>query len=483
VTRECALHCKPEIASNEVGNAKRLRGGELVSNDLHATEALATYTVESDFQDLPSEVVTAVKASMLDGLAVGLAGSVETVGKIITSFIQDLGGTPQSSVIGARFRTAAPHAALANGAMIHALDYDDGLQIFSFHCTSVLLPTVLALGEVRGLSGKGAITAFAFGLEVAAALFRAANRHDYDIGWHRTATIGTLASAAAGAKVLGLDLYQTRNALGIAASQSSGIRQNFGTMTKPFHSGMAARNGVTAAMLAQRGLTADLNILEAKLGFCNVFYGDGNFQPTKIAESLSHPFEYISAIRIKRYPCCGQNTRPVDALLSLIHENDIQAQEVEHVECGVNPSVMNILIHSNPTTGLEGKFSLEFCLAVALLDRKVGLDQFTDDRVNDPLVREMIKKIRKWPDPTVPHSGGKGPTVTVRLRDGREYSRRIDMPEGQPWAPSTKQEQIAKYHDCAKRVLSAEQAEVGLELIQNLEEVEDIRRVMAVISS
>lgn len=466
-----------------IATARRAEGCEMPANGLDPTEAVATAVVEGRFRDLPPAAVDAIKSSMLDGLGVAMAGSVEPLGKTITAFVKELGGSPRATVLGSGLRTSPPNAALANGAMIHALDYDDSLQTFSFHFSSFLLPTVLALGEPEGISGRQAITAFAFGLETAVAVFRAAtSRRDYDLGWHRTSTVGTLGSAAAGAKVLGLDVPQTRMALGMAASQASGIRQNFGTMTKPLHSGIAARNGVTAALLAQRGFTADPDILEGKLGFCKVFFGEGHYEPANVAASLARPFDYISSIRIKKYSCCGQNARPIDAMLSLVNEHDIRPEQVEHVECGINPSVMNILLHSNPATGLEGKFSLEFCLAVALLDRKVVLDHFADERVNDPRVRALIRRISKHPDPTVPHSGGKGPTVTVHMIDGREYSRRIDMAEDQPWPAPTEQEKIAKYKDCARRVLDDQKTETCLRLMQNLEEVKDIRQVIASIA-
>jgi 2-methylcitrate dehydratase PrpD len=235
-------------------------------------------------------------------------------------------------------------------------------------------------------------------------------------------------------------------------------------------------------MLAQRGLTAAPNILEGKLGFCNVFYGEEHYDLANIGASIAHPFDYVSSMRIKKYSSCGQTARPIDAMLALANDHDIHPGQVAHVECGINPSVMNILMYSNPATGLEGKFSLEFCLAVALLDRKVVLGDFTDERVKDPRVREMIRKISKYPDPAVPHSGGTGPIVKVRMLDGREHSRRMDMGEDQPWTAPTDEERIAKYRDCAKRVLNDQKIEACLKLIRNLEEVKDIREVVASVS-
>lgn len=446
------------------------------------TAALAEYVVAGTYDDLPAPVVSALKNSILDGIGVALAGAQEPVGQEITAFVDDLGGRPRASVLASDLKTSPPNAALANGTLIHALDYDDGIQIFSFHCTSVLLPAILAVGEERGTSGREVIAAFAYGFETAAVIFRSTNRKDYDLGWHRTATVGTLAAAAAAGHVLGLNAEQMRVALGIAASQASGIRQNFGTMTKPLHSGLAARNGVTAAMLAERGFTADPNILEGKLGLLNVLIGEGNYDTAKMMASLERPFDYISSLRIKKYPCCGQNTRPVDTMLSLVREYDLQPEQVAQVTCGVSPSVMNILIHAQPSTGLEGKFSLEFCLAMALLYRQVTLDQFTDERVQEPLMREYISKISKYPDETVPHSGGKGPTVEIQLQDGRTLTRRLDMEKDQPWAPQTREDQIIKFRDCASRALPTKRVDAALELLSDLENVQDIRQVLTVVT-
>jgi 2-methylcitrate dehydratase PrpD len=448
-----------------------------------ATEALAKTVTNGRFEHLPQAAVSAIKASILDGLGVAMAGAVEPVGRTIVDFVRELGGSPQAAVLGSAVRTSPPEAALANGAMIHALDFDDSLQIFSFHFTSFLLPAVLALGERKGISGRDAITAFAYGLEASVAVFRAAtSRRDYDLGWHRTATVGTLGAAAAGAKVLGLDVEGTRACIGIAASQAAGIRQNFGTMTKPLHSGLTARNGVTAAMLAHRGWTADPDVLEGKLGFCKVFFGDGHYDLANLHASLARPFHYVSSIRIKKFPACGQAARPIEAMLALVKENDIRPQDVERIECGLNPSVLNILVHSDPATGLEGKFSAEFCLAVALLDRKVVLSDFTDDRVRQPAVQALMRKVTRYADPEVPHHGGKGPTVTVLTRDGRRLSRRIDMDEDQPWPAPGREERIEKYRDCAQRVLSADRIERVLEFTENLEEVSDVRELVTALS-
>lgn len=455
----------------------------MAESKMEPTNALAAHIVQADYDDLPQAMIDAVKASILDTLGVAMAGAVQPAGKTVVDHIRDLGGTPLATVLGTNLRSSPPNAALANGTMIHALDYDDSLQIFSFHFSSFLLPTVLALGERDGISGKQFITAFSIGLDAAVAVFRAAtSRRDYDLGWHRTATVGTLGSAAAGAKVLGLDVHQTRMALGIATSAAAGIRQNFGTMTKPLHSGFTARSGVTAAMLAHRGLTADANALEGKLGFCSVFFGAGHYDVSNIVDSIAHPYDYVRSMRIKKYPCCGQNMRPIDTMLALVREHDIRPEQVVSVECGINPSVMNILMYSDPKTGLEGKFSAEFCLAVALLDRKVVLGDFTDERVNDPRVREMMRKVTKHPDPTVPHSGGRGPIVTLRLADGREYSRRIDLDADQPWLAPTREERIAKYRDCAAHLLDDKKIDVCLELVEHLDELPDIRHLTSAIS-
>ncbi|MDP2951941.1 MAG: MmgE/PrpD family protein, partial [Chloroflexota bacterium] len=296
------------------------------------TERLACFLVETGYNNLPQEVVRVAKRAFLDGMGVALAGSQEEAGRIIAHHVKEQGGAKECRVLGNRWRVPAPAAALANGIMAHALDYDDYAPGWVAHPTAAILPAVLALGERGHISGKEALEAYVLGFEVGARAGYGAGRRHYEAGFHSTATLGTLGAAAASAKLLRLSIPETRMALGIAASEAAGLRQNFGSMTKPFHAGNAARGGVTAALLAQQGFTASEDILDGPQGFVHVLAGEGHFE--KMLDGLGETFDILSpGLEMKPYPCCRGTHRCLDAMFALLKERPFSPDEVEAVEC------------------------------------------------------------------------------------------------------------------------------------------------------
>src|ERR671922_334024 len=249
---------------------------------MDVTTQLAAFVADTAFADVPSQAYARAKEAMLDGLGCALVGSPTPIGKLMTRYVREHGGAPHAGVIGSGFKTAAPLAALANGTMAHAVDFDDVNWNMSGHPTVPLLPAALALGQEVHASGSDVLLAYTLGFEVESKIGLGVNPRHYDLGWHATSTLGTLGAAAACAKLLGLDVDKTRRALGIAASTAAGLRQNFGTMTKPLHPGQAAMNGVTAAQLARLGWTADANILEAPYGFCQLYTGANQYNLDRI---------------------------------------------------------------------------------------------------------------------------------------------------------------------------------------------------------
>jgi len=402
----------------------------------------------------------------------------------MTQYAKEMGGNPEAGVIAAGFKTSAPQAALANGVMAHALDYDDVAVSWIGHPTAVLLPVVLALGERGRLSGREALAGYILGLEVEAKLGACVGFGHYDWGWHATATLGTLAAAAAAAKMLSLDICRTRMALGIAASLAGGTRQNFGTMTKTLHAGSAARNGIVAAFLAERGFSADGAIIESPMGFCKLFSGGAEYDVAQAALRLDSPFDIVSpGISLKPYPCCRLTHRCIDAILHLIEEYGVSAEDVKTVECRTSESVPQVLIHSRPKTGLEGKFSMQYCMAIALLDGRVALGQFTDDKVAHARAQELLRRVEYV------HTGDVGgaemlttpEVVTITLRDGRKLSAEVPVAKGDPRNPMTEEELAAKYRDCASSVLSRDDIEKSRDMVYNLQDVEDISEFMDLI--
>jgi len=278
--------------------------------------------------------------------------------------------------------------------------------------------------------------------------------------------------------LLKLNVHQVRKALGIAASLAGGLRQNFGTMTKPLHAGKAAANGIQAALLAQAGFTADDSIIEAPLGFAKVFGHGEEVNWAEASENLGETFLITSTVglSIKPYPTCAFTHPAIDAALYIKKEQGVNAADIAGVELGVSPFDNQILIHHRPRTGLEGKFSLEYCVARALLSGEVRLKHLTDEAVTEPRVKSLIEKMKwvgKYPMPVMGTPEGLGSkSVTVKLKDGREYCKEVTIAKGMPQNPLTSDEFNSKYRDCASTVLSKEDVEKSLFILTNLGKME-----------
>jgi len=449
------------------------------------TERLAHFVVKTKAKDIPPDALKAAQAGITDMIAVALAGSMEPQGKMIMDFAKKMGGdATQASVIGGGFKTSSFMAALANGTTGHALDYDD---IGGWgHPSVVLAPALLAIGEDIGASGTDILTAYVVGWELAYCVHAVAGDSHYKQGWHVTNTSGTLGAAAAVAWLLKLNEYQVRMALGIAASLAGGLRQNFGTMTKPLHAGRAAANGIQAALLAQAGFTADENIIDAPLGWAKVFGHSKAVDWAKASDYLGKTYKLPSFHRIKPYPACGGTHCSIDAALFLKKEYGIKSEDISEVELGVNPFVGQLCIHHRPRTGLEGKFSLEYTVARALISGGVGLKHLTDERVNEPEVKSLIEKMKwveKYPMPNTGVREGMVPyDVTVKLKDGRTLSREVKFPKGDPENPLTAEESNYKYRDCASTVLSNKDVEKSLKLLSDLRVVKNINELMEIVA-
>ncbi|MFC1914296.1 MmgE/PrpD family protein [Chloroflexota bacterium] len=448
------------------------------------TEGLSQFIVDTTYDRIPRKAVETAKWGILDCIGVTLAGSLTPEVSIIEEYLKETGGIQVATVVGRRLGTTAPQAALINGVSAHSLDYDGTNKTWRGHPSVVLLPLVLALGEKMGATGKEVILAYIIGFEIGAKISSGITDH-YDFGWHSTGTIGTMGGAAAASKLLGLDVDKVRATLGMAASMSSGSRQNFGTMTKPFHAGMAAHNGIVAALLVKKGYTAATNIIEAPMGFAKLMSGNGEINQEKMTQNLGNPFDITSAgFAIKPYPCCRFTHRCIDAILSLIKEYQIKADQVSKIVCKTTPAVKDVLIHPRPKSGQEAKFSMQYCMAVALLDGKIGLEQFVDERVNKPDVQSIISKVYYDHDgqPASINEARMVPEeVLVRLQDGTEYRQAITTAKGEPDNPMKEEEITAKYRDCASQVLTSGNQERTLQLILGLESLDKISKLMQLL--
>jgi 2-methylcitrate dehydratase PrpD len=430
------------------------------------TQRIAEFAVDTRTSDVPANVMEAVRDALIDTVGVALVGSLDEVGEITLRYVADLGARREATVWGTGVSTTVAEAALANGVFGHALDFDDVHASVHGHPSTTLVPAIVAAGEAAGASGRDVLAAYAVGLEVGGKLGIAFGNGHYQRGWHSTATTGVFATAAAAARLLGLSVAQLRNALGLAASQASGLLRNFGTMTKPFHAGHAARCGVQSALLAKAGFTADIAILDGKDGFLRT-YGEKDYQPLEpLVERLGKPWEAVQpGISYKRWPCCYCNHRAIGVLLDMLQKHDIRPADVQAIEIGFPPGTDTPLIHTNPRTGLEAKFSIEYSAAATMLDGKVGIDTYTDAMVNRPEARAMLAKVRRYriDDPKM-YSGAVGYNdIMVRTSRG-ELKVRENRAPGSPDWPMTAAERNEKFLDCAGRVLGSAGARRVLDL-------------------
>lgn len=391
-----------------------------------ATETIASWIVNTGYEDIPPEAIRVANESCFDLLGVILAGSAQPVGEIIQQYVDDSGGSNQATVLASGLQTSLANAALANGTMGHALDYDD-FGGFG-HPTVAIFPALLALGESLNSTGRDLLEAYVIGCELGLALQHTTKYSQMERGFHSTAVIGRMAATAACAKLLGLDHQQTVIALGIAGSMASGVIHNFGTMVKPLHAGLTCRDAVMAVQFAQRGFTAGHQIFEHPLGFTTPVLGEGIYDLNQMAENLGNPFRVQDALIIKKYPCCGGNHAMLDSLFSLMREHDFTWEDVESAE--VDQSYLSIvMLYPEPDDPLKGKFSAKYNVAAALVDGEVSIDTFSDGKIADPVFGEAMDKVTtrvmsKWEE-----SGGevfKGLPVRITLKDGRTFEHVTD---------------------------------------------------------
>ena len=452
---------------------------------LGVTRVLTDRLARVKFEDLPASVVKTAKRLIMDGLGVALAGSVQPTGRIIRDYAALEAQTGEVTLIGDARRCSPALSALANATMAHALDFDDVQWSMMGHPTAVIMPATLALAEVLNRSGRDWIVSYVAGVETAAKIGAGVNLPHYELGWHATGTLGTLGATVGASRIMDLGPDLMRMALGIAASRAGGVRQNFGTDTKPLHAGGAALNGVLSARLARLGFTADPDILEAPWGFFKLFSGNYH-NPDAIVGRLGDPWSLVDpGVLVKPYASCISTHTAIDSILALIREHDVRPEQVERIEVGVVGLTQRILIHTRPQTGLEGKFSMQYCMARALLSRNLGISQFTDANVKEPAAQEWLRRVDWHVDPELEAAwkGGPRPAIVhLHRRDGSKLARRTDLSKGNPEVPMSDEELIQKFRDCAELALSADRVGRLLDRLLRLEEVASVREVAELLA-
>ena len=430
---------------------------------------LSEFAATLTFAEIPENAQETIRRAFFDTIGVTLAGAGEDANEAVFASTFNQADTGDIATMLGLTAGSAAERALRTGTASHALDYDDLSWAMDGHPSVTLIPSLLAVAGERGASGKALITAYAAGFEVECALAQPISPDHYEVGWHATATFGAFGAAVAAATLLDLDSAATRNALNIAASTPAGLKRNFGSMTKPLHAGLCTRSGVTAALLAENGFTADTTAVSGDGGFWDL-YG-----PDKMDRFVFDPDRWAlttEGIHVKYYPCCYFTHTSIAATQALVSEQDIDSESVEQIEVRAAQGAADALHHSDPETGLEGKFSMEYAVASGAVRDRVGLDTFDDDVINDPSVQRVRERVNFRVDETL-HYDSHEAVVKIETTNGT-YECRQENPPGTHDNPLTEAELREKFEECADRAIPSADVSSLMDTLLTLDEHSDI---------
>ena len=432
---------------------------------------------------MPQDVKAKALDHIVDGFAVMLAGSRTECVRKVAEFVKGKGGNPQSTAIGLGFKAPIPDAALINGTSGHADDYDDTqlstapdrLYGLMTHPTVPVLAAALAVGEERGSSGREVLEAFVAGFEVECKLAETIKPAHYWKGFHTTATIGAFGAYAAVGTLFGLDEDALKASLGITASLTSGIRANFGTMTKPLHAGMAASNGVIACLLGKEGFTANMSALDGRWGFMEIMAGGSD--PEMMMGKMGAPYSIVDpGATFKMYPCGCLGQPSMDTLRDIVIEEDLHEKDVREIRLRAGPNILEPLRYTAPVDDLQAKFSLQFALASILLRRRAGPREYSMEWLMDPAMQSTMRKVKTIHDEGIAAMGVEKmrSIVEVELTDGRIIRREASDARGTPEKPLKPHDLEEKFMECAGFVYDEEKSKEALALIRRLDKLSDV---------
>jgi 2-methylcitrate dehydratase PrpD len=471
------------------------------------TETLARFALDIRLADLPARVVENARLRLLDTLGVMLAGSRSRPATIAReALLGDEQGPARAAVIGTSVRAHPARAAFLNGVSAHALEFDDITSSAFTHTSATAVPATMAVAESRRASGRRFLEAYIASFEVTTRIGWGVLGNLLTAGWHPNGVLAVVGCAPGLSRLLGSSLAQTCAAMGIAASCSSGLRKNVGSMTKPFHMGHAAGDAVTAAELANRGFTADPGILDrgdleyshlsapghALFSFPDVFVGSGKYDLTRMVENLGKDWELASDSTITRFHPGSTFPQPaIDETLKLVIDHDLTAEAVDRIDVGVTPTCLSIAPCPRPTDGMAARFSVPYSIAVAVLDRRAAIEQYEDARVQRADVQAFMDRIRVFvPDELAPVTGGwtaAQPTpvsarITIHTRDGRRFSGSCDATKGFPGMPPSWEDVAEKFTQCAAGILTPAATRRCVQLTGAVETLHDITELVDAVA-
>ncbi|MQA76895.1 MAG: hypothetical protein GEV10_00195 [Streptosporangiales bacterium] len=451
-----------------------------MSTHASTTEVLAAFVSGAGYDDIPDDVRTLGRRILVDGIGVGIAGAHAAEFAPLLRYADGFAGTGAVPSVGGRDLDVS-WAALLAGAAIHVLDYDDVLPEMG-HSAAVLVPVVLSLGHALGSTGRQALTAVTVGAEVGARLGAAMNPAHYGIGWHPTSVLGTLASAAAAASLLDLSPDETATALGLAAAAASGTKAGFGSLTKCVQVGGAARSGIEAALLSRAGATSNRTVLDRQFGgFCDLFSTETDRAEITAGLGTEYALER-QGIRLKFLPCCGSIHSAVYGILAVVDGHDVDPDDIVAVVTELDPRRLPHTDRPVVRSGLEGKFSVQYCQATAAVNRRLTMADFADEVVSEPRRQELMTRIELRPATTPldggPSTGSRGARVSVTTRRGTTFEEYVAAPKGAKENPCSDADIEAKFLDCAGVLLDGERAR---SLFRGLRDIDGVRDVSTLV--
>lgn len=407
------------------------------------------------FQDITPEALAWTASAFVDTVGVTLAGINEQGPQILLRVPGVATALGPALILGTDQRTSVLDAALVNGVASHALDYDDVAGSMGGHPSVMLIPALIPLAEMMGSSGRDLVTAYVAGFEAECRIARGVHHHHYDKGWHPTATLGIFGTVAGAAHLLRLSVDQTAVALGMAASFAAGLKANFGTMTKPLHVGHGIRDGLFAALMVREGFTANPGALEHKQGFLDVLNGPGTYDVARILAAWYDPFECGGAgdPGLKPYPCCGSIHPSIGRAIELSQQHNLDPADIVRIAVMPNARRLPHTDNPDPRTSLAAKFSMQYCVARAVVSRSIKLTHFEGDAPFDPTVRALMQRLEVQPHPDMPQDWGT--ELIIETTDGARLASRADNypSRGPAGNPMTQTELWTKFADCAERSL------------------------------
>jgi len=446
------------------------------------TKNLASFCVNFKTRNLTRALIEKTKTVILDYLGVALGGSTKDSSGMIASFVKEMGGSEDSTLIGFGGKVPSPNAALANGTMTHTLELDDTHDASSTHPCAPVVSASLAVGEKENVDGKTFITSVVLGYEVMTRIGIALNpAMHYMRGFHPTGTCGPFATAAAAGKILGLDEKQMSSAFGIAGSQAGGLKEFLteGTWTKRLHAGLAARSGVTSALLAQRGYTGPSTVIEGENGFLRAYSSE--YDVSKLTDGLGREFA-IMGTSLKPYACGKYLHASIEATIELAKEYDLRPENVKEITVNLSPVAMSNVI-TEPEHEIrrvvDAQFSIPYSVAVSLVKRRAFIDEYSEKGIKDEVVLKLAKRVRVVPEPRFEEifQTAFPAKVTIQTVDGKTYEKLVSVIKGDPEKPLSQTELEEKFRTLASMAISEEKMSKIIGVVRALERLKDIKEL------